>query len=254
MKQILDKYTITVILLLTAGILFVAIPLFFQFGDSANAACVIAGMTCVILGSFIVMFSGNEPVDPRIVGLLPVQNCMNLCHIASDAGIKGNALFLPSQFTGSSRVMQFNPISTYDWGSVTSKESFAENKSHGLIMIPASDPLIQDLYKRHCLIIPDRVSELNELMSETLCDSLEFAPYVTTTWKGDSVTIIIHEYRYIDGCLSIQSTSPLCCTRYPCPTCSLCGTLIAECLNKVVSLQECTISSNQNITMTLSFT
>lgn len=252
-KKNLEKYSAMVVLLLMMTILFIAVPLIFTLGNFLSGTFVIAGMTCAILGSFVIMFTGKEPVDPRVVGLLPVQGCMNLCRIASDAGIKGNAFFLPSQFTGSSRVMQFNPVSTFNSGMISSKETFTENKPHGLITIPVSDLLIQDLYKRHALEIPNEMNELSVLLSETLSDTLEFAPDITTTWKVDSVTIIMHEYRFIDGCFSMQVKSPLCCTRFPCPACSLCGTLIAACINKVVSLHECRISSEKDITMTFSF-
>lgn len=249
----LNKYFTAAALFITAAAVLVVIALITSLGEFITAAFVISAMVCVMTGIFMLTFSGNEPINPLLVGLLPLQGCMNLCRIASDAGIKGNAFFLPSQFTGSSRVMQFNPVSTFNSGMISSKETFTENKPHGLITIPVSDPLIQDLYKRHALEIPNEMNELSVLLSETLSDTMEFAPDITTTWKVDSVTIIMHEYRFIDGCFSMQFKSPLCCTRFPCPACSLCGTLIAACINKVVSLHECRISSEKDITMTFSF-
>ena len=113
MTEILDKYFFTAVLLLTAAATFVTTPLIFSQGDFVTSLFVVSGLACAILGSFMVMFSGNEPLDPHLIGLLPVQVCLNLCRIASDSGINGNACFLPSRLTGDSRVLQFNPASEY---------------------------------------------------------------------------------------------------------------------------------------------
>jgi len=58
----------------------------------------------------------------------------------------------------------------------------------------------------------------------------------------------LHKYHFIEGCLYALAESPQCCSRYPCPACSLCGSLIAECTKKVVALEGCTVSSSQDIT------
>ena len=256
MEKTLDRYSAAAILLYVSAILFVAIPLFISFGDFATAAFVISGMAFTILGSFVIMFSGNEPVDPRLVGILPVQASLNLCRIASDSGITGNAYFLPPHITGESRVMQFNPESSYYGGDrISARSSFTDGTPHGLVTVPAADILMQELRKRNALVVPDRVEELTVLISETISEVFEFAPQVTTTWHSGKVTITLHEYRFIEGCLSTRSIAPLCCTRYPCPVCSLCGTLITECTNKVVALEECSVSvfSDEDITAVFSF-
>ena len=161
-------------------------------------------------------------------------------------------IFFPPRITGESRVMQFNPESKYYAGMISAKQSFSEEEPGGLVTIPSSDPLIQSLRKRNALIIPDKVDELNVLISETISEVFEFAPHVSTVWENGKVTITMHEYRYIEGCRYARSESPDCCSRYPCPACSLCGTLIVECIDKVVTLEECSISS-QDITAVFSF-
>jgi hypothetical protein len=253
MEKILDKYSTAVVIFLTAAVTFVATPLIFGLGDFNTAVFVVAGITCTLMGCFIVMFSGNEPIDPRLVGLLPVQGCLNLCRIASDMGIPGNAYFLPPRITGEARVMQLNPISKYYTGIVSAKESFTEKEPHGIVTIPTSDPLIQDLRKRNALVVPKQVEDLSILIDETISEIYEFAPHTTTIWDSNTVTITLHEYRLIEGCLFARSESPHCCARYPCPVCSLCGTLIAECLNKAVALEQCSASSSQDVTAVFSF-
>lgn len=253
MTEILDKYFFTAVLLLTAAATFVATPLIFSQGDFVTSLFVVSGLACAILGSFMVMFSGNEPLDPHLIGLLPVQVCLNLCRIASDSGINGNACFLPSRLTGDSRVLQFNPASEYHGELISAMKSFTEEKPYGLVTVPSADPLIQDLKKRNALVIPEGLEDLSVLMSETICEVFEFAPNVTTFWDRGTVTITIHEYRFFEGCSFFRSKSPQCCTRYPCPVCSLCGTLIAEGINRVVTLDQCSLSSAQDLTMVYTF-
>jgi hypothetical protein len=253
MQKILDKYSATAILFLITAILFISIPIIFGFDEYVTAAFVISGMACTMLGCFVVMFSGNEPVDPHLIGLLPVQGSMNLCRIASDSGITGNAHFLPPNITKESRVMQFNPVSTYFGGVISAKGSFVESEPRGLITIPTSDPLIQDLRNRYALVIPDSVEELSVLINDTVCEVFEFAPRVSMIWESNRLTITLHDFRYIEGCLFAHSQYPQCCTRYPCPACSLCGSLIAECIKKSIALEQCSASSPYDITAIFSF-
>jgi len=70
-------------------------------------------MICLVTGIFILTFSGGEPIDPRLVGILPAQDLINICRIASDLGISGDSCFLPPRLTGETRVMLFNPVSIY---------------------------------------------------------------------------------------------------------------------------------------------
>jgi hypothetical protein len=253
MKKDLDKYSGTTVIFLTAAVMFVATPLIFGIGEFATAAFVVAGMACTIMGSFVVMFSGNESMDPLIVGLLPIQGCLNLCRISSDAGITGTAYFLPPRFSGKTRIMQFNPVSKYHGSSVSAGGSFTDREPHGLITFPTSSPLMEYLRKRNAVVIPDTVEELGILFNEAISDVFEFATKVTTTSTDGRVTVTLHNYHFIDGCIIAHSESPECCMRYPCPACSLCGTMLVECTNKVVSLESCRVTSSKDITAVFSF-
>ena len=146
----LNKYSIAAVLFLIAAAVLVAISLITNLGEFVTAAFVISGMVCGMMGIFMLTFFSGEPIDPRLVGLLPVQGCINLCRIGHDLGITGNAYFLPPRVTGEARVMQFNPSSIYKGSDVSSKGSFPETEPEGLVTIPSCDPLIQDLRKRKC--------------------------------------------------------------------------------------------------------
>jgi len=252
-RKLLNKYSIAAILLIAAAAALIAIALDTSPTEFITAAYVISAMTCAVTGIFILTFSGGEPVDPRFVGILPAEGCINLCKIASDQGINGNAYFLPSRVTGAAQVMQFNPTSTYTGTNVSVKESFPKTGPAGLVTIPSCRPLIQDLQKRNALVIPENEEQITQLLRETIGEILELAPRVSVQWHGSTVTITFHRYRFIAGCQFIAQESPGCCTRNPCPACSLCGVLIAEGRDKVVTLDKCSFtSSSRDVTAVFS--
>jgi len=240
----LNKYFVAALLFLTAAAVFVAMALITHPGEFVTAAFVISGMICVMTGIFMLTFSGNEPVDLLLVGLLPVQGCLNLCRIASDLAIHGNAYFLPPRVTGEARVMQFNPALPYDGTAISAKKSFPETGQKGLVTIPSCDPLIQQLRKRNNLKIPDNDENITQLLRETTGEIFEFAPRVSTRWQSTTVTITFHRYRFIAGCQYMARESPGCCTRNPCPACSLCGVLLAAGTDRVVALEQCSVSAS----------
>ena len=251
MKRIyLNKYSIAAVLFLAAAAALITLALNIYFSEFIVAAFVISAMALAMTGIFILTFSGGEPVDPRLVGLLPAQGCISLCRIASDLDINGRAYFLPRRVTGETRVMQFNPVSTYKGGEVPAQTSFPKTGPAGLVTIPSGNPLVLELRKRNALVIPDNEDQLAQLLREATGEIFDFAPRVSASWNKSTVTIIFHRYRFIAGCQYIAQESPGCCTRNPCPACSLCGVLIAEGTNKVISLDECSISaSKQDVIM-----
>jgi len=108
-----NKYGLMAILLIITAVVFVILGLISNLGEFATASFVISGMICAVIGIFSLTFSMGEPVDPRLLGLLPAQGCINFCTILNSHGISGNANFLPPQITGETRVMQFNPVLPY---------------------------------------------------------------------------------------------------------------------------------------------
>jgi len=244
MKRLtLNKYNTAAILLFIAAAVFIDIALISNPGEISTAAWVISALVCVMTGVFTLTFSAGEPVDPRLVGLLPAQGSLNISRLTKHLGIQGNAYFLPQQVTGEATVFQFNPTSTYDGKQGSAPGSFKETGPPGLVTPPSCDLLIEDLKKRHALVIPDTEEELTSLLRETIEDVYKFAPGVSVRWGGSKVTITFHEYPYIDGCKVIAQKSRPCCSMSPCPACSLCGALIAEGLDKVVALDRCSASA-----------
>jgi hypothetical protein len=240
----LNKYSSAAILFLLIAAFFIGIALIYNLSEFIIAAFVISGMICVMMGMFMLTFSGSEPLDPNLVGFLPVQGCMNLCRIASELNIQGNAYFLPPRETGETRVMQFNPAMPYGGTSVSAQKPFPDTGPRGLVTIPSCDPLIQRLAKRNNLVIPDNEENLMQLIRETIGEIFEFAPRVTTRMNGNTVMITFQQFRFISGCQLISQESPGCCSRSPCPACSICGVLLAAGTDKVVALETCSVSAS----------
>jgi hypothetical protein len=242
MKRLrLNKYSVAASLLFAAGAAYVAIALIINPGEITTSAFVIAGLVCIMIGIFTLTFSAGEPIDPKLVGLLPAQFSLNVNMLAKHSGVPGNAYFLPSRITGESTVVQFNPKSTY---FKKQSGSFKETGPPGVVIPPSCDLLIEDLQENHALVIPNKKEELTHLIRETIEDVFKFAPKVSVKWEESRVTITFHEYLLIDGCKAIAQKSRTCCAASPCPICSLCGVFIAMGLDTVVSLDYCIVSSS----------
>lgn len=245
MKQIrIDEYTSTAVLLMLAAAAFIIIALVKNRGDSTTAAFVIAGMVLAMTGIFILTFFGAETVDPRLVRSLSLAGSRNVSRIMLHFDIRGEAYFLPARITGETRVLQFNPISTQRNGVVLMEGSSGETNRDGLMLIPSCDPLIRELRKKGALVIPNEEEGLTFLLRETIEDFFRLAPRVSVNWQSNFVSIRFHGHPSIDCCKEIAQESGHYCTMNPCPLCSLCGTLIAEGLDRVVIFNKCLIYSS----------
>jgi hypothetical protein len=253
MMKFLNKYYIVAILFFIAAVVCIALPLILNMNNFVSAALVIAGMAYFILGSFAIIFSDNESFDPKIVGLLPVQLCINLCRVTANYMVYGGACFVPPRITGEAGIMQYNPGPKQPGDIILTKKTFADGRDKGLLTVPSCDPIIQDLRKRNALVSPHGEDESVVLLNEVLSDVLEFSDQVSSTSEERSVSITLHNYRFIDGCLFAQSASPQCCTRFPCPVPSLCGVIITEGVDTVVRLESCSVSSPRDITIVFSY-
>ena len=162
MLNISDKYNAAALSLLAVSALFIAIALLLNLGALTTAALVMAGMVLAMVGIFTWAFSGTAPVDPDLVGILPAQGCINFCALTHNLGVQGNAFFLPPQYTGEPRVMQYNPTTTREGFEVltgkkrTTGGSVQKPRSAGLVTQPSCDQLIRDLRQRNALIIPEQ--------------------------------------------------------------------------------------------------
>jgi hypothetical protein len=248
MLKMPDKYNAAALSLLAASAIFIAIALLLNLGDLTTAALVMSGLVCAMVGIFTWAFSGTAPVDPELVGILPAQGCINFCALTHNLGVGGHAFFLPPQYTGEPRVMQFNPTSTQEGFEVLAGKkgrqgSLRETGPAGLVTQPSCDHLIRDLRTRNALVIPEKKEELSSLLGEAVEDVFKFAQRISVTWEESKIIITFHRYPFIYGCKKIAGEYPACCVMSPCPACSLCGALIAEGIGRIVMLDQCSVSA-----------
>lgn len=252
--KLFNKYSFAAILMMAAAAGLIAIALISNLSEFVTASFVISGMVCAMTGIFLITFSAGEPVDPRFVGVLPVQGCINFFRIAVQLGIKGNAYFLPARLTGETRVMQYNPSTTYSGGSIPGKDPLLDASERGLVTIPTCDPLIQSLKKRNRLLVPENKEQVIQVIRETGGEIFELAPRVSVRWNANTITITLKKYRFIEGCRVIAREAPDSCIHSPCPVCSLFGVLIAEGMDKAVTLELCSagpLQEDLNITWSI---
>jgi hypothetical protein len=250
---ILNKYSIAAILLFTGAAVFIDIALISEPGEITTAAFVISALIFAMTGIFTLTFSSGEPVDLRLVGILPAQISLNFFGITHHLGMHGNTYFLPPCVTGEAKVMQFNSASTEKVSIGSPIGSFQETGPPGLVTTPSGELLIEDIRKRYALVVPDKTENVCLLLQEIIEDILKFSSRVSSRLNGNTVTIAFHDYSFIDGCELISQKSPQCCSMSPCPVCSLCGALLAEGLDTVVRLEQCSVNtSTRDITAVFS--
>lgn len=190
-------------------------------------------------------------MDPRVIGFFPAQGSLILCGILSDMRITGNAHFLPPRFTTNPRVLQLNPCNEYDGSKILSEKSISTTDPRGFLTVPSCDLHVKELKQKNAMMIPELPEEITVLLNETIADIFEFASRVSATWSGNLVTITIYEYQFIESCQILTQNSPDCCKKSPCPVCSLCGVLIAEGMNEIIAVEQCSNTTpSRDVTIT----
>lgn len=245
-------YRAALVLIVTAGIL-VSVAVLTDRYDLTNAALVLAALTCLITGIFLSLLSTSEPLDTRYVSLLSVQGCINLCRVAADMGITGQAHVIPAGKKGMDLPMQFIPFADYD-GSALPAETFVDgNTTAGILVPPSGYPLLWEMKKANLPVIPADEALLPGLLNEVMTDVFGVADRVTVLHEGSAVSVTMEGFRLLNGCMVMTAESPACCTMNPCPVCSLAACILAEGTGLVVRAERCTPDERQK-TVTAIFT
>jgi hypothetical protein len=251
----LNPYYKAALVLTAAAVLLLAVAIVTDRRDLTSAALVIAGLACLITGIFLAAFSGPDPLDTRLVSLLPVQGTITLARVCADLGITGNAVFLPPS-AGRDRVMQFVPVSVFsgDAAIVQGEPFVAPPGPAGLLAVPAGAPLLEELRARHNLAIPEDPAVIPDLVREVIVDLLEVAERAVTEVNDATVSVRMEGYRLHPGCVALGHESPRCCLVSPCPVCSLVACLLVETTGRTVQVERCSPGDKDPATVTISFT
>jgi len=252
----LNPYYRASLALIAAALVLILLAILTDRRDLTSAALVIAGLACLITGIFLATLSGAEPLDTRLISLLPVQGSINLCRVCADLGITGNAVFLPPSPERNDRIMQFIPVSTYTGNDASvGGDSFVTPPGPaGLLVDPSARPLLDELRQRYHLVIPTDSTALPDIIREVGIDLIEVADRVTVDIDATTITIRMEGYRLIAGCMAMQQESPRCCLVSPCPVCSLVACLLVEGTKNVIQTERCIPDTRESsVTLVYSF-
>jgi hypothetical protein len=248
------NYLSSFILVITAAVLLLVVS-FTDRRDVTSATVVISAMILFLTGIFLFTFAKKESLDNHFTSLLSVQGQINICRIASDLSIMGNAWFIPVEKDGEEiRSMQFMPVSTYQGGIPDGNSFVYGDPGTGILIPPAGEILMSDLRVRSVLVVPHSLEEILILIKKIGEELLEIAEPVKVQKSGDGISIILENYLLIDGCRKVAAESPACCTMNPCPICSLFGMVLAEGMNQPVMIERCRASNKDSrVEMLLTF-
>jgi hypothetical protein len=225
--------------LVTLAAILVATAILTNRGDFTSAALVIAALACFLTGIFFVTLSASDPLDLRYLSLLPVQGSISLARICADLGVQGNAHLIPGGRDGRDHPMLLVPAAEYNGMSLLTEPFVAGQDMAGILVEPSCAPLLRLLRARQHLAIPRDMAGLHNLIRELGVDVLEVALRTSSSDESGVITIVMEDYRLIDGCRAMVAESQKCCITSPCPVCSLFAAACAESTGKVVRIEHC---------------
>lgn len=234
-----DRYLISSSILILLAVLYLGVVSLTDRRDMTSAMVIICATILFLTGILLFTFSRPESLDNEVVSLLAAQGNLNLCRVAADLGISGNACFLPTIRTGEEEVMQLMPVTGYSGGSVSGDSFVSGPGGAGILIPPSGRPLLHHLKKNNLILIPGDREGLSFLLRELAEEVLEIADSVQVSWGEETLQVRIDGYRLISGCRSITRESPACCTMNPCPFCSLLAICIGEGTAQPVRVDSC---------------
>lgn len=232
------QYRAALALMIMAAVL-IAVAILTNRGDFTSAALVIAGLACLLTGIFFAAISGSDPFDLRYLSLLPVQSAISLARVSAELGIQGNAHIIPGGRDGREKPMQFMPVADYAGSPLLTEPFVASPDAAGILVEPACSPLYALLHERQHLAIPSNLKDLHGLTRELGVEVLDVADNVVASHENEVITVVMENYRLIDGCRAMLRESPKCCIANPCPVCSLYAAMYAQGTGKVIRIDHC---------------
>ena len=233
----LDIRVMNGLLLFIAAAVLISMSFITHRGDLSTAALIVSGVGCFLLGVVMFAISGGERINPRLVSLLPVQASINICRITGDLGLKGTAHLIPSAGEGTTP-MQFNPVGVFSLPPDSRDSSFSVSAPWGMTIIPPGYPLLKELRQHYDWSPVQDLGHLTTGIKEVSEDVYQFSRLATVTCNESLVTIVLADFRYIDCCKEIKTSSaPVCCRISPCPVCSLFACMVSESVRKPCTIE-----------------
>lgn len=235
--QNFDIQILNGLLLIIAAAVLIGMSFIVHRGDLSTAALIVSGVGCFLLGIVMFALSGGERISPRLVSLLPVQATINICRITGDLGLKGTAHIIPSSGEGTTPV-QFNPVGAFTIPPGPRDSSFSLSAPWGMSIIPSGYPLLKELQQKYEWSPAPDNGHLSTALKEVSEDIYQFTRLAIVTFNESLLTIVLKDFRYIDCCKEIRSSSaPVCCRTNPCPVCSLFACMVSESMKKPCAVE-----------------
>jgi len=217
------------LLVILSLILLVAAFLMMQ-SEATASVLFLSSLSCFIGSNVLVCFSREDPIDSRIVNLLLLKNQVNLCILFSERGVKGTSLIIPPA-DGHALPMQlvpFAPQEPAEEGTMQDPGKGPDPLPAGILISPPGLPLLQYLIREFHFSVPRDESLIGEAITEICVDLLEIARDVQVHTETPFLSVRLAGYAFTSVCDAMHREHPGCCTRMPCPVCSLLACVIAE--------------------------
>lgn len=231
-KIVTPRFLSCGLVLVIAAVVLILLSFVLHRSDISTAALVICGTACFVLGIFLFTLSGNEGTGKDVENLLSPQSTINVSRIIGDLGLLGRAHFLPSQGTKDT-VSLFIPVGPFEGAPKEEDTTFSLSPPRGMTLVSPGNGLLQILRKKAGWSPQDDPEHLRLSLKEVIEDTFAFSPLIETNWNGVTLTITLHDFRWIGACREVRKeATPSCCMTYPCPVCALIAGMASECLRK----------------------
>lgn len=223
------------VLFASMAVVLAGVVVFTNRNDLTSAVLLLSGIGCFIVAIVSLAFSGERGVDPELASLATVGGVIDTAILCADLGLQQNARFVPTP----KGVVQCIPAGEAlpDLGGDPEWAFLQDEEGCGVLLPPSSAPLLSHLKERHHLLVPAERDGVVAAIREVLVEMLQRAERVEAIDQGERMLITLSGIRGWMGCLEMQRHSPKCCTLVPCAICSLIASLVAEGLQKTVSLE-----------------
>ncbi|MDD4126988.1 MAG: hypothetical protein PHV39_04805, partial [Methanomicrobium sp.] len=225
------------VILIAASIILLLIALITDRSDFTTAILIVVALADFLTGIIIIVFAESKGISPLFSSMLYAPLATGKVSLFSELNVFGDAHIIPKALAGSDETLQFNPAGEFKGFEYhNSGFSLGNENTAGIFSKPSSDSLMITLKQDFNLAIPcGEISPdtLSEIFKEILCETTAFCEDVSVNENDGEYIVKLKTYALIKGCRYVRDESPKCCTVSPCPVCSLIGSIIAECFEKV---------------------
>ncbi len=248
-----DPYQKGGLALLLAAMFFLILA-FLGAGGATQPALIISSLGLFLTGILLLTFSRGSSPDPSVSSLLSIQHQLNTATLLSRAGCRDPPLYIPTpELEGG--VGQFHALPPESPPcQIAGAAPASHRRRPGILLPPASLPLLKELEAGFHLRIPADPGRLPQVIREVAEETLELAARVLTAVEPEEVRVDLLRFTLYPGCRAARAVSPDACLQNPCTICSLIACIVVRATGR-----ECRIASlalddrSESVHLTISF-